>query len=396
MVTAENLLDVNERYDSFLKSARNRTAGFQDNVIKPVVSALQCLVDIFKHNMNRIVFRGLNRAMAQVDIVFGPNKDTMDFFIGRVMRNSKLVSLHVNNLLQYNYKYDKLDELLQDTIQYASVVETSLPRYYNMLTDVPETMKRLKFDFDVFIFPPQHLAKESDQCQSEVDKFTNYTRQIRVDLDEIHRNLKVSDSTFEEVDVGSILKNVYENLFQYETNFETLKDNYFDQFIDAVKEVRQFNQSYQEEVNVHIDIEYTFDFEAESEEVAKEHELFDWYVVQYLELANISKFVLQDNLTEDWLNILIATERGFIDKVKTRLTERLRRRLDKARADLVDWYQKMIKRATAMKDYMSPNFLEERVSQMAIWKAPRAQVFQAYQIEHTCRFGLSSQNIPFS
>ena len=83
---------------------------------------------MFKFDMNRIVFGGLNRAMTQVDIVFGPNKDTMDFFIGRVVRNSKLVSLHVNNLVQYGYRFHGLNELLNDTIQYASVVETSLPR----------------------------------------------------------------------------------------------------------------------------------------------------------------------------------------------------------------------------------------------------------------------------
>ena len=340
---------------------------------------------MFKYDMNRIVFRGLNRAMAQVDIVFGPNKDTMDFFIGRVVRNSKLVSLHVNNLVQYSYKYDALDVLLEDTIQYASVVEISLPRYYAMVTNVPETMKKLGFDFDVFIFPPQRLAEESDHCQTEVTKFTNDTTDIREDLSDILGKLKISGSSANGVDVGTTLKNLYIKLHQYESHFELLKDNCFDQFIDAVKEVRDFNESYQEEVDVHINIEYTFDFEDESKDVMKEHTEFDQFVVQYLELSNISKSVLQDNLTEDWLNELIATERDFISKVKFRLTERLRRRMDKARADVTDWYLNMVKRATAMTDYMSPNFLQKRISQMGIWKAPSAVVFETDQLNNTCK-----------
>ena len=324
--------------------------------------------------------------MTQVDIVFGPNKDTMDFFIGRVVRNSKLVSLHVNNLVQYGYKYDALDVLLEDTIQYASVVETSLPRYYAMVTDVPETMKRLGFDFDVFIFPPQRLAEQSDNCRREVKKFTNDTTDIREGLSEILDELKIWGSSANDVDVGTTLKNLYIKLHQYESDFELLKDNCFDQFIDAVKEVREFNESYQEEVDVHTTIEYTFDFEDESKDVTKEHKEFNQFVVQYLELSNISKSVLQDNLTEDWLNELIATERDFISKVKFRLTERLRRRMDKARADVTDWYLNMVKRATAMTDYMSPNFLQKRISQMRIWKAPSAVVFETDQLSNTCKY----------
>ena len=336
--------------------------------------------------MNRIVFRGLNRAMTQVDIVFGPNKDTIDFFIGRVVRNSKLVSLHVNNLVQYGYKYDGMNVLLEDTIQYATVVETSLPRYYAMVTDVPETMKRLGFDFDVFIFPPQRLAEESDQCQREVEKFTNDTTDIREDLSDILGKLRIWGSSANDVDVGTTLKNLYIKLHQYESGFELLKDNCFDQFIDAVHEVREFNESYQEEVDVHTDIEYTFHFEDESKDVIEEHAEFNQFVVQYLELSNISKSVLQDNLTEDWLNELIATERDFISKVKFRLTERLRRRMDKARADVTDWYLKMVKRATAMIDYMSPNFLEKRISRMGIWKAPSAIVFKTDLLNNTCKY----------
>ena len=257
---------------------------------------------MFKHDMNRIVFRGLNRAMAQVDIVFGPNKDTIDFFIGRVVRNSKLASLHVNNLVQYGYKYDALEELLEDTIQYASVVETSLPRYYAMVTNVPETMKRLGFDFDIFIFPPQRLAEESDHCQTEVTKFTNDTTDIREDLSDILDKLKIWGSSANDVDVGTTLKNLYIKLHQYESHFELLKDNCFDQFVDAVKEVREFNESYQEEVDVHTNIEYTFDFEDESKDVMKEHAEFDQFVVQYLELSNISKSMLQNVASSARLN----------------------------------------------------------------------------------------------
>ena len=60
--------------------------------------------------------------------------------------------------------------------------------------------------------------------------------------------------------------------------------------------------------------------------------------------------------------------------------------MDKARADVTDWYLNMVKRATAMTDYMSPNFLQKRISQIGIWKAPSAVVFETDQLNNTCKY----------
>ena len=220
----------------------------------------------------------------------------------------------------------------------------------------------------------------SEECR----QIYKCTKNIKIDLTDILDKLQAWGSNDDAVGVGATLKNLYIKLHQYESRFELLEDNCFDQFIDAVQEVREFNDSYQEEINVHTDIEYTFDFENEAVDVFDGRKSFEWIVVQYLELSKINKTVLQENLTEDWLNELIATERDFISKVKFRLTERLRRRMDKARADVTDWYLNMVKRAMAMSDYMSSNFLERRISQMRIWDAPSAVVFGTDQLENTC------------
>ena len=97
----------------------------------------------------------------------------------------------------------------------------------------------------------------------------------------------------------------------------------------------------------------------------------------------MSKLTLQEVLTEDWLNDVIDTQVTFMEKVKIRLTESLRKKLDETRADLTRWYKDLIRRASAMRHFMSPNFFEERLSQMNIWKAPSAHVFEPEQIVYT-------------
>ncbi len=366
METAECLVDVAERYASFLKAASNRTSNFQHSRVKPTVIALKQLIDMFKRDMNRVVFLGLNRAMEQIDIVFGPNRDTMDFFIGRVIRNSKLVSLHANNLVQYGYRYERLDELLRETIQYARVVEETLPRYYMRLTDVPETMKKLKFNYDVFVFPPLRLAEVGDECETAVETFKNETSDIRSSLEQI--SVMLDNST--EDAMAEKLKHLYSTLHHYGSEFEQLKNNCFEQFVDAVGEMRKFNATYLTTISDHVTIQYSFDFKTESQGVTDNYSRFGDLIQQYLEFASITKFQLQDNLTEDSVNQLISTQRAFIATVKTRLTERLRRRIDKARVDVTTWYTNVLEKAQTMVNYMPPNFLEERIGKMEIWQAP--------------------------
>ena len=119
MVTAENLLDVNERYIRFLQAAKNRTSNFQESLIVPVIGATKKLIDIFEKDLNEVVFRGLNEAMSKIDVVYGPAKDAMDYFVGRVVRNTKLISLHLSNLVTHNYKFEDLERTIEKQLSLA-------------------------------------------------------------------------------------------------------------------------------------------------------------------------------------------------------------------------------------------------------------------------------------
>ena len=189
VVTAENLLDVNIRYESFLEADRKRISHFQESFINPFISAMKELIDIFESDLNKVVFGGLSKAMAQIDVVYGPMKDALDYFVGRVVRNTKHISLHLNNLMMHGHKYEELEKTISKTVEYASVAEKSLPKYYSMVTDVSKTMKELGFEFDDLIFPPQRLAHSSENCSREVDKFVNSShlagKDLRLILDEI-------------------------------------------------------------------------------------------------------------------------------------------------------------------------------------------------------------------
>ena len=383
--TASLLLKVNEKYNLFLQSGHNRTYSFQTAYIDPIVRALKQIVNTFKYDMDKVVFTGLDDAMTQVDIIIGPHRNTMNVMVKKMVTNTELVSLHVGNFIQYDLKYDDLDDLLKTSIHDISIVEGTLPRYYNLILDMPKTMKRLDFDYNAFSFTPQRLARQSEQCQNDVYHFTNDTGKIKRDLSSLLEKWKTWNSSTNEAEVKTILRNLDVNLHKYETRFELLKENCFDNFTDAVEEIRKLNETHQVQVNIFTDIEYTFNFTEESKEIKTEEKSFEWLLVQFLKLGNMTKSELEGNLTEDEMDERITAINNFINKVKFRLTERLREGLDKARDDITDWYRDVLVKAAHMTEFMSPNFLEERLSQMEIWKSPVVILFEEDQLENTCK-----------
>ena len=384
--TASLLLKVHEKYNLFLHSGHSRTHNFQTAYIDPIVRALKQIVNIFKYGMDKVVFRGLDEAMTQVDIIIGPHRNTMNVIVKRMVTNTELVSLHVGNFIQYDFKHDDLDDLLKTSIRDISIVEETLPIYYNIVLDIPQTMKRLNFDYNAFSFTPQRLARQSEKCHNDVYQFTNDTRKIKSNLTSLLEKWKTWNSSTNDADVKTILKNLDVNLHKYETRFELLKENCFDNFTDAVQEIRKLNESHQEQVDVFTDIEYTFNFAEESQDIKTEERSFEWLLIQFLKLGNMTKNELEENLTEDGMDERITTIDNFINKVKFRLTERLRMGLDKARDDITDWYKDVLVKVAHMTEFMSPNFLEERLSQMDIWKSPVVMLFQEDQLENTCKF----------
>ena len=219
--TAESLLDLNKRYIAFLDSTRKRTEGFEEDIITPVVEAFVQLIGLFQQDMNQVVFTGLAEAVEQEDMVFGPQKDSMDYFVSRVVRNSKLVSLHANNLLKYGYKYEKLHDLLNQTIEYAMVVEESLPRYYSILLNVSRTMETLDFHYSGSTFPPVRLGEDSVRCHDEVNQFAAETYHIEHDLVDVqdrvdHWNFSSHDHS----DMVATLKDLYISLYEYGAHLE--------------------------------------------------------------------------------------------------------------------------------------------------------------------------------
>ena len=109
-------------------------------------------------------------------------------------------------------------------------------------------MKELGFDFDSLIFPPERLAHESDTCSREVDTFVNGTHKAMKDLNLTLNIINSWDSGSKDLNLKETLNYLFENLFEYESNFELLKDNCFDQFTDTVNEIKVFFTSHMEEV----------------------------------------------------------------------------------------------------------------------------------------------------
>ena len=111
----------------------------------------------------------------------------------------------------------------------------------------------------------------------------------------------------------------------------------------------------------------------EAESVIEDADRFDQFILEYLTKGSIPKGVFTgQNITDDLMNDSIQRARSLISKIKFRVTERLRRRMDKARADVIDWYESAIVYAQILTRFMPENFMEERLKLMWIWKDPIA------------------------
>ena len=83
------------QYEYFLEQCEDKSARFQTETIDPSVASINALGDIFQYDMDHVLFDGLEAAMDEILTVYGPSRDTIYFFLDRVILNSKEVSLHL-------------------------------------------------------------------------------------------------------------------------------------------------------------------------------------------------------------------------------------------------------------------------------------------------------------
>ena len=323
-------------------------------------------------------FEGLEEALRTISLIYGPSRDTSYFLVDRVIRNSKLVSLHTQNLVLYDFFYSGLEELANETLEYVRVAEKTLPRYYDMVQNVSSTMAAFGFTMDLFTFPPERLAKTDNVCVSDFERFYESINEVEQDLEQLVMGLRVVQESAEDR-VGTSktqlnLRGLYVNIDQLSTIYHRVKEQCLEQFQNAVQDVMTLNKTYLEEAKIHVDLDYTFEFDEQAQDVYKDERKLKDAIQTYLVLATITKQELQENLTEELLNDMIARERDLIVKIQFRLTERLRRRVDKARADVYDWYELLVRNADAIQEYMPYRFSEKRTIALNIWKSPIAVV----------------------
>ncbi len=235
-------------------------------------------------------------------------------------------------------------------------------------------MEDLNFNITDLLFPPEKLAKKSKLCEDEVQALVNRTEFFSTFLSQIQQDVKHYQHDASTLNTKATLKLMYENIILFSNGYKTVKDICLEQFTNNITLINDLNSTYQVEVDVHTNLDYTFDFDKESSTVQADFDTIKNLSTKYLTEGSIIKQSLQDQLHEDLLNAMIAHQRAFITKVKFRLIERTNRRMDKARADITDWYQQLLRIATAIQDYMPYRFMETRARHMNIWSGPRAVV----------------------
>ena len=332
----------------------------------------------WQNDLNLVQFEGLEEALQTISLIYGPSRDTSYFLVDRVIQNSKLVSLHTQNLVLYDFFYSGLEELANETLEYVRVAEKTIPRYYDMVQNVSSTMAAFDFSTDLFTFPPERLAKTDNVCVSNFERFYESINEVEQDLEQLVKDLRVIQESAE--DRAGIrktqlnLRGLYLNIDQLSTIYHRVKEDCFEQFQNAVDDVVELNKTYLEEAKIHVDLDYTFEFDEQAQDVYSDERKLKDAIQKYLVQATITKKELQENLTEELLNDMIARERDLITKIQFRLTERIHTRVNMARVDVYDWYELLVRNADAIQEYMPDTFSEKRTIALNIWKSPIAVV----------------------
>ena len=321
--------------------------------------------------MDHILFDGLKAAMHEILTVYGPSRDSIYFFLDRVVLNSKQVSLHLKHLLLTDHVAANLVELVNVTRLYAEEVIEALPAYYETVTNTSKTLQGINWIHD-FSFLPRNLAKRTQACDDEMNYFVNLTWSIEFFLEEVFHDMELYAQGHRELNLKRILRDLYLKIAEYEDHYVYFRNECLEQFIIAADKLTQFNDTYHEVLYLHIHLEYTFDFQEESEGVRQDYLSLKTLTEHYLKHGNTTKLAIQYNLTELVIGDMIARTIDLVYKIKFRLIERFREQLDVIRLDFTDWYISIQQRAIEFQEYTTDHYMENRARDMKIWHSPTA------------------------
>ena len=360
------------QYEYFLEQCEDKSAHFQTETIDPSVASINALGDIFQYDMDNVLFDGLEAAMHEILTVYGPSRDTIYFFLDRVILNSKEVSLHLKSLLLHDHLADNLKDLVNITRFYAEEVIETLPTYYKTVSDTSATLEGIDWETHNLSFLPKNLAKKTEKCNQELELFVNLTWNIDFFLEEVLHDMELYSQGHRELNLKRILRDLYLKISEYEDHYVYFKTECLEQFINSVNKLVEFNDTYHEVLKVHTHLEYVFDFEEESLSVKNDYLLLKEKTEAYLTHANTTKVAVQYNLTDLLTSDMIARASELLTKIKFRLIERFREQLDVIRLDFTDWYTIVQHRAIEFQEYVSDHYMEYRARDMRLWRSPTA------------------------
>ena len=372
MQTTSSLVKALVGYEQFLYHCEDEATTFQNRVIVPAIASISGLGHLFQYDMDHVLFDGLEAAMHEIMTIYGPSRDTIYFFIERVVLNSKEVSLHLKHLLLTNHLAENMVELVHTTRFYAEEVIMALPSYYQMVSNTSYTLQGIHWEIHNFSFFPRNLAKITEECNAELEHFVNMTWIVDFFLEEILHDMELYAQGHRELNLERILRDLYKKIHEYEEHYKFFKDECLEQFITAVDDLHKFNDTYHEDLSVHTHLEYTFDFEEDSKLVRKDYQFLKEMTVEYLLHANTTKYVIQYNLTELVISDMMSRALELVTNIKFRLMERFRLHLDVVRLDFTHWYAWIQEKAIEFDQYVSEYYMEHRAREMYIWRSPMA------------------------
>ena len=139
---------------SYLNSIKLSSENFFQILVTKAIDLINKLTQDFKTDFEEGVFKDVNRALMDLGGIYRPNRDALYNLLDTVIINTKLVCLHVQNIVATNYTFPELDSLVKDTLVYADATIEALPRYFGMLTHVYRTFEALGYDISDFKFLP--------------------------------------------------------------------------------------------------------------------------------------------------------------------------------------------------------------------------------------------------
>ena len=370
---AGSVLNVLNGYKLFLNATKKLTSEFAQQVGPTRGLARALYNEIFDKDLNAVLFGGLTEGQFVINTLFSPLKTSLPRLLDRIRLNTNMLAMYVWQTGAFRSAFVDAKALAKahEITQQLDEITFGMGVYPVIAYNVSMVSNYFKWNTSSYTFFPRVIIK-GNACAVTFSNYANISEKMKVDVQRMADLVNGSsdmplNETAMQVAFGHILRSI--NSFQeFETAFNAncldTYDNYIRDYI-----VRRDKIKY--EVNRLIGaLTSEYDYDMDSVVIEEDKNNILKKVVTFVQDANMTAFELAASLGKENTTAMTTKIQDTITKITLQTRNSLRTAYFNYRGSVINSYVEMLQEICVFQDFMSPGFVESRISQLSILRMP--------------------------